>query len=515
MKIKALLAAAFFCLAAAPALAVATIDSVDDQTFDQYQNIEQARDITITDDATTPSITASGDIRIKIPADFPVIWDDRVASVNLFGSAVDAGRFGGSSANVTYEDYDKVAVINVDEDFEAGESVTIAGLFFEGFYWSGSNAKLQLILQKGGAVVATSSKSLQVWTSTYSDNYEPEAPGNIVLQQIDSTVKITWTDPPDMDASQIQILRGVAPLPVAGTAYAEQGRGVESYTDTDLEIGDTVSYILRSSDGQNISQISDPVSITLTENTEPEPVVCTTDYTPVCGSDNVTYSNACNAEAAGITNYTDGECEVEATPPEPTEAELKAEAAGITTVQLESAVTKYSDLELSHWSAGFMARLNADEIIDGYPNGTIQPDTTINRAELAKIAANSFGLSADLTAAGFTDVPSSAWFSPFVRALQDADAVWTTSSKYYPAAGVARGEAVWTLLTAAGVEIPAVTEKSFPDVSTSHPYAAAIAWAKDNGILNGYDDGTFGINDTLTRAQVAKIVVLLKAKLAE
>lgn len=45
-----------------------------------------------------------------------------------------------------------------------------------------------------------------------------------------------------------------------------------------------------------------------TEVTPTDPVFCPEDYTPVCGNDSVTYSNACHAEAAGVLVYTDGEC---------------------------------------------------------------------------------------------------------------------------------------------------------------------------------------------------------------
>ncbi|MCT4622604.1 MAG: Kazal-type serine protease inhibitor domain-containing protein [Schleiferiaceae bacterium] len=40
--------------------------------------------------------------------------------------------------------------------------------------------------------------------------------------------------------------------------------------------------------------------------------ICTMNYDPVCGCNNVTYSNACQAECVGIDDYTPGECEVKA-----------------------------------------------------------------------------------------------------------------------------------------------------------------------------------------------------------
>lgn len=53
---------------------------------------------------------------------------------------------------------------------------------------------------------------------------------------------------------------------------------------------------------------------------------------------------------------------------------------------------------------------------------------------------------------------------------------------------------------------PVSFESRFTDVEPGRYYSNAIIWAYQNGIVNGYDDGSFGIDDNITREQIAKML---------
>lgn len=46
------------------------------------------------------------------------------------------------------------------------------------------------------------------------------------------------------------------------------------------------------------------------------------------------------------------------------------------------------------------------------------------------------------------------------------------------------------------------TANTFPDVAEGKYYTTAVAWATEQGIVSGYNDGTFGVGDTCTREQI-------------
>lgn len=60
------------------------------------------------------------------------------------------------------------------------------------------------------------------------------------------------------------------------------------------------------------------------------------------------------------------------------------------------------------------------------------------------------------------------------------------------------------MLLALCVETASAAE--FPDVPAGSAYAQAVQWVSQQGYINGYNDGRFGANDNVTRAQLAAIL---------
>jgi len=77
---------------------------------------------------------------------------------------------------------------------------------------------------------------------------------------------------------------------------------------------------------------------------------------------------------------------------------------------------------------------------------------------------------------------------------------------FKPGQAVTRAHAALILANVLGLDTKNVTDPKFKDVPKSHPYYGAIAALANAGYIKGFTDGTYGMNKTLTRGQMAVIL---------
>ena len=118
----------------------------------------------------------------------------------------------------------------------------------------------------------------------------------------------------------------------------------------------------------------------------------------------------------------------------------------------------------------------------------------------------SMPVSAAVEDTGFSDVSAGAWYADAVEYVRDNGLMsGTSATTFSPDTATSRAMLAAILYRASGS--PAVSASvSFNDVADNTWYTQAVAWASSNGIITGYGDGRFGINDPVTREQIATIL---------
>jgi len=144
-------------VAVAPVAAAPTISSNADQYFFVGTAPKFMIATTVTDDATTPQITAANDIRIRIPAGFNMTWATTDSIAALLGSA--SAKV---STTVSFEDADKTVVLDVTSDFAAGENLIITGLLFHNFTAPSPFDSLELEVGNDNVVTAEDDKTVTI-----------------------------------------------------------------------------------------------------------------------------------------------------------------------------------------------------------------------------------------------------------------------------------------------------------------------------------------------------------------
>ena len=102
----------------------------------------------------------------------------------------------------------------------------------------------------------------------------------------------------------------------------------------------------------------------------------------------------------------------------------------------------------------------------------------------------------------FVDVPADSYYFDAVKWAQKLGITnGKTDALFGSSDPCTRGQIVTFLWRAAGSPAPKGTAKVPADVLPGSYCYDAVAWAIENGVTNGFADGTFGVNSTCTRGQ--------------
>ncbi|HSP23378.1 MAG TPA: S-layer homology domain-containing protein, partial [Planococcus sp. (in: firmicutes)] len=167
---------------------------------------------------------------------------------------------------------------------------------------------------------------------------------------------------------------------------------------------------------------------------------------------------------------------------------------------LASPALAASDLPASHGFYEEMTYLLGKEIITGYPDGTVQPDKIVTRAEAAIMIGKLKDFDGTQRATKFSDVTKGQKASGFIAAAQEPGIIsGYGDGTFRPYAPITRGD--MAIILSRVFATPIFGPAQFTDVSVNMKAHDAIYQVLGANIAAGYRDRTFRPTAPTTRGQ--------------
>lgn len=146
--------------------------------------------------------------------------------------------------------------------------------------------------------------------------------------------------------------------------------------------------------------------------------------------------------------------------------------------------------------------------ITGYQDGTVRPNNGITREEIAqmfyRLLSDETRTEYETSSNSFSDVSSSDWSNTAISTLANAGVLEGDSSgKFNPKANVTRAQLATILVRFDSVQSTGTT--TFNDIA-AHWAKDSIATAASKGWVDGYEDGSFKPDKSVTRAEAMKMI---------
>ena len=163
-------------------------------------------------------------------------------------------------------------------------------------------------------------------------------------------------------------------------------------------------------------------------------------------------------------------------------------------------VTTLTDYD-THWAKETIQSAIASGDVNGYPNLTFKPDQSISRAEFFAMINNTFNYET-VSDATYSDVDANAWYANDVAIATHENYVnGYTNGTMKPELSISRQEVAMILNNLLSLS-PVASTSIFTDAAQIPAWSNdSIIAIEEAGIINGYPDGSFRPTASITRAE--------------
>ncbi|WP_460326218.1 carbohydrate binding domain-containing protein [Paenibacillus sp. YSY-4.3] len=173
--------------------------------------------------------------------------------------------------------------------------------------------------------------------------------------------------------------------------------------------------------------------------------------------------------------------------------------------------SKESDIK-GHWAESMLGKWTSLGVLSGYPDGKLNPNQPMSRAEFSMLLQRVFGISGT-NQLPFKDVPADAWYASSLAAAAHAGFIkGYEDGTFKPSNSITRAEAAVMLSRAfqfAEIEQGMSTDVlgTFSDKSEIRSYSlSAVKGLVMAGAMKGYPDGSFRPDRWVSRAEAVAML---------
>lgn len=179
--------------------------------------------------------------------------------------------------------------------------------------------------------------------------------------------------------------------------------------------------------------------------------------------------------------------------------------------QKEFAEKEFNDIS-ENWAEDSIKALAGENIINGTSDTTYEPEKNMTRAEFVTLLINLLKIKRDDVESGYSDVSSDKWYANVISIAKDIGLIpekLVAHNRFLPDKAITRGEVCGIIEAYAKATNAESTNerKSFADEGAFGIWKEEVVAASAYGVVNGYPDSTFGADRTITRAEIAQVIM--------